>query len=97
MKLLSVAAAVGGLLRIETTTLANFESSHTTLHQTVRPVTQSDFNTNAFPGGGLFCCDILRVLVSQQLNAQYQIFLMLFYRRSPFFFNSLISTDIFTH
>jgi hypothetical protein len=61
MKLLSVAAEVEGLLSIETTSFANFESSHTPLHQTVGPVTQSDFNKDAFPGKKqkLFCCDIL--------------------------------------
>ena len=90
MKLNFVAAEVEGLLSIATTTFANFESSHTPLHQTVGPVTQSDFNTDAFPKEKKkacfaaifceFCCDIPRVLLSHRLNAQYQIFLMPFYQ-----------------
>jgi predicted cation transporter len=45
MKLLSVAAEVGDLLSIETTTFVNLESSHTSLHQTVGPVTQISIQT----------------------------------------------------
>jgi hypothetical protein len=65
-KLRSVAAAVGALFSRETTTSANFESSHTTLHQTVGPVPKSDFNTDPFPrggGGGFFFCFFLGCLL----------------------------------
>ena len=49
MKLLPVAAEMGGLLSTETATIANFESQNTLFHETVAPVPEALFITTAFP------------------------------------------------
>ena len=83
VQVLSVAAEEEGIL-IETAAFANFELCRAPIHQTFASVIEADINERAFPKWHLYC-DILQGLWSLQLNAQYQMFLLLLYQWILFF------------